>query len=125
MLGDILHDLSLNELSTRSATYDFDLDGGAIGTIKLPLALPAGTLITKLVTSVSDPLTSGGLATVAIEAGATVVKAAIAFDDASYVGTKDQGITNPVVVSADGFLEVVIAVAPLTAGTMKIILSYL
>lgn len=123
MLGDVLDSLAKTE-KVAEGTYDFSLAGGALGTKKLGVKLPAGAIITQLITDALTPMTSAGLAEVAVEVGSTVVKAATAFDDASLVGL-DQHLSTPLKSAAGGDLELVITVAALTAGKVRVIVKYL
>jgi hypothetical protein len=124
LLGDLMDQLFQNREYTVEATYDFDADGGAQGTIVLNKAFPAGAIVTRLVTRAETALAGAG-ASVAIEIGASVLKAATAYDDASYTGLKFQTLANPVLVAAAGNLEWVISGADLTDGKMRIMVSYI
>lgn len=121
-LGDVLENLSA--ATVVKATYDFAKMGGTVGTKALGVSLPAGCIVTRMWTDAESSLTSGGLAEVALEAGSTVLKAATAFDDASYVGVDAQSLT-PAKLAAASELELVISVAPLTGGKLNIFVEYL
>jgi len=137
-LGDIIDDISTlqdtaaadivelqgNKEYTTEATYDFAVDGGAQGAIDLGVEIPAGAIVTRLVTRAETSLASAGLATVALGAGVAAFKAATAFDDASYVGLDFQTLAAPVLVAAAANLEFTIADADLTDGKMRIMVSY-
>lgn len=107
-----------------TALYDFSVSGGAVSTIGLGVSLPANCIVTRLFTDVLTSFTSGGAATVAIEAGATVLLAATAFNAAALTGADAQSLT-AVKLSAASELEVVIAAAALTAGKMRIFVEYI
>jgi hypothetical protein len=124
-LGDLIEE-SLSSLSVvKDAVYDFDTHGGAIGSVSLGLVVPAGAIITKLYTNVDPVLASAGLATVEIKANGSSLKAATAFDDASYIGAQEHALAAPVLVSADSELNIDIAVADLTAGKMRIMVEFI
>lgn len=106
-----------------TALFDFSVSGGAVSSIGLGVTLPANAIITGLMTDSLTAFTSGGAATVAIEAGSTVLKAATAYNDASYAGVDVQSVT-AVKLSAASELELVIAGAALTAGKMRIFVDY-
>lgn len=121
-LGDTLEALSSQEVV--EATYDFSKLGGAVGALTLGLSLPKGAIVTQLWTDAQTAMTSGGSATVALSAGAEVLKAATAFDDASYIGV-DQHLSAPIKLATGGQLTLTIAAAALTAGKLRICLAYL
>jgi hypothetical protein len=124
MLGDALDVAYASKLVMIEATYDFASMGGAVGTISLGKSLPAGSIVTQLYTDALTSLTSGGAATVAIEVGSDVLKAATAFNDASLTGLDAQtGL--PIKTVNGGNLEVVIAGAALTAGKIRVMLAYI
>jgi len=125
LLGDIIDELYVRtQERTVDATYDFDVHGGAQGTIDLGLAVPSGAIVTRLVTRAITALAGAG-SSVAIEVGSAVLKGATAFDDASYTGLKFQTLSDPVLVADGGNLEWVISGADLTDGKMRVIVSYI
>lgn len=121
-LGDTLDSLSSQEVV--EATYDYSKLGGAVGSFALGLNLPKGAIITQIWTDASSALTSGGLATVALAAGAESLMAATAFDDAALVAA-DQHLSAPLKLATGGQLTLTIAAAALTAGKLRICLAYL
>lgn len=123
-LGDALEAAYASVEVTVEGTYDFATMGGAVSTKSLGVAVPAGAIITKLYTDALTSMTSAGLATVALAVGADVLKAATAFDDASYVGLDDQSVALTK-TALGGNLTFAIAVAALTAGKVRVVLTYL
>lgn len=115
-------------------TYDFTVDGGAIGTITPRNAptLPAGAIILGGVIDITTALTSGGSATISLGFGSggekAVLKALTAV--ASWV----TGVSLVIVpiftgatiykVLADGQLTLTVAVATLIGGKMDVNLVY-
>ena len=124
-LGSAIQTLQNNKKVVLDAVYDFDSQGGAQGQILLGLTLPTGAIVTAMYTRTLDVLASGGAATVAIKAGASTLKAATAFNDASYVGLQEQSLSGPVLIASESRLEVEVAVADLTAGKIRIMVEYL
>lgn len=111
----------------ESALYDFSVDAGAIGVITFGRKLPAGAIVTDILTDVVTALTSGGLATVQIAAGSVNLTGAIAFG--SITGTQKQTLASAataikIPVAADLELQMTIAVAALTAGKLRILVNY-
>lgn len=120
-------------LQVVKATYDFAVDGGAIGTIQLfnSLVIPAGAIILGGICDPITTLTSGGGATMAIGIGSAAqtaaIKAAAAFG--TYVGGTPLAIL-PIwsggffAVAADGKVSVTIAGGTITGGKVAIHLVY-
>lgn len=113
-----------------TAVYNFSTQGGAIGSIELKdedgksMSIPANACITRLFTDVQTAFTSGGSATVAIAVGATVLKAATAFNDATLTGFDAQTVT-AVKVTVASVPQITVAVAALTAGKMRVFIEYI
>lgn len=125
MLGDALEAAYASAEKVVSGTYDFATHGGTVGTKNLGLALPAGAIVTRLWTDALTPMTSGGLATVAIEVGADVLLAATAFNDAALTDLDQQTAGLPLKSAAGGNLEFVIADEALTAGKVRVMVAYI
>ena len=105
------------------ATYDFDVLAGAqADAVGLSETVPAGAIVTRVITSTLDAFTSGGSATVAINIGSTEVLVATAFDNAAFVGV-DVAYSTP--VAASGEINLDIAGADLTAGKYDVYVEYL
>lgn len=113
--------------------YDFDTDGGAIGSITLKdesgtaQSIPAGAIITNAYISVQTAVTSDGSATVAFGLvgntdafKAATAKATLA---ANYVvqGANDLPLTDAVPAN----VVATIATAALTAGKIRVFVEYL
>ena len=116
--------------------YDFDVLGGAVGTVHLKddqgneALLPDGAVVTRaFIASVTDP-TSGGLATVALKMlSAGDILAALAFDSITGLveciqdGTAAKMI-GPCTADSGTPIQMSIAVAALTAGKFDVFLEY-
>lgn len=120
-------------LQVLKATYDFAVDGGAIGTILLAASqiIPAGAIILGGIIDPITTLTSGGAATVAVGVGngaqTAALKAAAAFG--TYVGGTPLAMI-PVwsagffKVAADGKISITIAAATVTGGKFAVHVVY-
>ena len=116
------------------AEYDFSEHGGAIGTIYLAHdPLPKGAVITNSYLDVLTALTSGGAATVAVQAEAAGdIQAAAAVSGAPWSTTGRKDTTAPEPGTESGYIKttairtlaVVIAAADLTDGRFKAVLEY-
>ena len=116
-------------LQVIKATYDFSVDGGAIGTILLnqSLIVPADFVVLGGIINPITTLNGGGGATVAVGIGngaqTAALKAAAGF--ATYVGGTSLAVI-PVwsagffTLAADGKISITVAVAALTAGKLAI-----
>lgn len=116
------------------ATYDFSVDGGAIGTILLVSSpvIPVGAIIFGGLIDIPVTLTSGGAATVAIGLGsgaqAAALKAATGF--ATYANGSILPLipvwtaASAFIVAADTKISVTIAAATVTAGKVAVNIYY-
>lgn len=115
--------------------YDFAVDGGGIGSITMRAigggALPSGAIITDSIVEVLTIPTSGGAATIAVQAEAAndvVAAAAISGAPWSSLGRK-AGIplsaATSVKTTAARTPVAVIAAAALTAGKFRVSLEYI
>jgi len=122
------------DLKTWKGSYDFAVDGGAVGTITLRSddgPLPIGSYIMGGILEVTTALDSGGSATAAIQVEAandTVTATAFGSSPWSSTGRKSlievsTGATS-VKTSAERKPALVIATAALTAGVFNVILQY-
>lgn len=122
-------------LRITRARYDFAVDGGAVGAINLLPAgaeLPAGAVILGGFLDVITPLTSGGAATVSVNAeaaGDLVAAAAIAGAPWSTAGRKSlvpafTGATT-VKTTAARNIAATVGTAALTAGVFDVYVVWL
>lgn len=119
----------LNEGGNRaeSALYDFSIDAGAIGDVEFARNLPAGAIVTKIVSDEITALTSGGAATVQLKAGSTNLTDALAFDT-GFAGVQNQALASSataIKIAAESELKISIAAAALTAGKVRFYVEYL
>lgn len=121
-------------LQEVKVTYDFSVDGGAVGTItpKSSILIPAGAVIFGgFIQGITLP-TSGGAATIAIGLGSGAQVAAL--KAATAIATYAAGATvaiipvfaaaNVVKAAAETFVTFTIATAALTAGKVQVTLFY-
>jgi len=110
------------------AEFDFDEDGGAVGTINLSdVVLPAGTIIMDGIILTVDPVTSAGAATIAIAANAANdVLSQVTYTTPGSEGLHDivplGAAANMVWCSADRYVVMTIGTAALTAGHFYVFL---
>lgn len=113
-------------------TYDFAVQGGAVGFIALKTpanALPQGGIVTSMYYMVQTAFTSGGSATVALgdaAAGARYL-AATAYNNGAYAANTPAlaAIGVPVYVSSANIASpgITVATAALTGGKMKFVVE--
>jgi hypothetical protein len=124
-------------LKVAVAEYDFAVDGGAVGSIPLRGvgvlggAVPAGAVVHSGYVEVLTPFTSGGAATVALSlesAGDLVAAGTLAANGLSSGGRKNVTPNasggNTVKTTASRAHNMAVAVAPLTAGKMRVYSFY-
>lgn len=111
--------------------YSFASEGGAVGDITLRGdPVPSGAIVIDALILVDTILASGGSATVALKIqGAADINNADAFDGApwSTTGAKRGDFdadTAPILLTADRILKATVAVAALTGGAFRAVVSY-
>lgn len=120
-----IHDDALGGIC--KVTYDYDVHGGAIGTITLPLDLPDNAIVHDGLIDVVTAPTSDGSATIALGLNTTTdLKTATAI--ASYSGIVAMipvgTAATAVKLTADRSLQLTIGAAALTAGKLNIFMNY-
>lgn len=118
--------LNAGGVRADSALYDFSVDGGAVSTISLGRNIPAGAIVTNIITDELTALTSDGAATVQVKAGSTALTDALAFDTA-FTGADTHALASSaeaIKVSAESEISIAIATAALTAGKLRVIVQY-
>ena len=133
---DAVGNAQLGQHQTKTLCFMLDPDSHTVGAHVLngltgaAQSVPINTIVTGYHVDVSDPITSDGSATIALgfaTDGAAIVKAATAFDDASYVAATQKGgvpVASKKLTAARPLLATV-ATAALTAGTMLIYIQYI
>lgn len=118
------------------ATYDFAVDGGAVGLITPAVGanyiLPSGSIILGGIIDIVTTFTSGGSATIAV--GTSAGSAANSLKAALAVASWTAGLlavipvftaATMVKLTADGTITLTVATAALTAGKAEIKLLYI
>jgi hypothetical protein len=111
------------KIKTEKCTWNFALDGGAIGTINLPIAFPTGTLITRAFVKIPTTIICGGAGTIALAVGGVTVQAATAYNSAPFLAGGATTLTSTLTSTAAN-LTLTVAAFALTAGVMDIIVEY-
>jgi hypothetical protein len=119
--------LNAGGIRCESVLFDFAEDGGAVGQISFGRLLPAGAIVKRVTTDEITALTSGGSATLMLQAGSTdLLAAAAAFDtDFGGIGELTLADAQGVKLAAAAELNLDIAVAALTAGKVRFFIEYL
>jgi len=107
-------------------TYDFDQDAGAQGSINFGISLPDNSVVTAIFSDELTALTSGGAATLQLQAGATDLSDALAFDT-GFSGTESQALASSataIKVGSSDDLTLDIATADLTAGKVTFLIEF-
>ena len=120
-------------ICVAKATYDFAVDGGAIGNINLMASaiFGAGVVALAAFVKVITPPTSGGAATIALQLeGAGDLIAATAYNAAPFSTAGRKALTKtfataPIETTALRNLVMAIAGAALTGGKFEVTLYYL
>lgn len=125
----------LGLVKSAKMTYEFAVDGGAVGLITPTNSptLPIGAIILGGVIDITTTLTSGGAATIAL--GTSAGSSAASLKAATAVATWAAGVTVPVVpvftaatyvkLTAAGRLTLTVASFALTAGKFNVNVIYL
>lgn len=122
--------MAQSKIKLAKATYNFSVDGGAIGTItpKAGAVIPNGAQVLRAWTDVTSNMTSGGSATVAIQVACTtpvVIKTATAFNSADYTGQDFQRAATVLgKTDSAGPITLTVATAALTAGVVNVYVEY-
>lgn len=122
----------VNRIRVAKATYNFAVDGGLVSTITPVTSeiVPLGAIVKAVYTDALTATTSGGSATVAINAGGTTLVAAGTLAANSLSGTLKvsqtlSGSATAIKTAANGFITVTVAVAALTAGKFDVYVEYM
>lgn len=119
------------QTEVQEYTYDFALDGGAVGFINLTRGkkMPVGSIVESGYYMVQTAMTSSGSATVAIGDADTGnrYKAAAAMDHADYSANVPADLASGVPLYLDsvndGTFGITVGTAALTAGKIKFVLK--
>ena len=107
-----------------ACTYDFSVDGGAIGTYLFGQSLPAGAIVTHVWT---DELTAvTGATSITLKAGSTSLTGAVNFTAST--GVNSQALASSataIKVTAASELQIAIATAAATAGKVSFYVQWM
>jgi hypothetical protein len=120
--------LEYGAMQRESATYDFDEDGGATGTVSFGTVLPANAVVTNVYAEELTTLTAGAGATLQLQAGAgpTDLTDAEAFDT-GFTGADELALASSataIKLSAASELKMDIATNTITAGKVRFTVAY-
>jgi len=104
-----------------SKTYDFAVNGGAVGDVLLGYTFPEAMIVTKIIAHEETAFTSDGSATVTVEAGSTGLTGALAFDS-GFTGIDSLTLASSaggIAVASGEALQIAIGTAALTAGKVR------
>jgi hypothetical protein len=116
--------------------YDFAVDGGAIGSLTSNLSLPLGAKIKNIAVNTITTVTSGGAATIDLIIDGTalsIIGGPLVITDLPAAGAFDLNVSTAVTEVPTpsvnigvfaGLIDLVIGVAPLTAGKFEIYVEY-
>lgn len=110
----------------ETVVYDFAVDGGATGTINLTKKLPADCAVTAVYAYEETALTSGGSATLQLQAASTDLTDAEAFDT-GFTGNDQLALASSATaigLAAASELKLAIAGAAVTAGKVHFTVHY-
>lgn len=115
------------------ATYNFAVQGGAVGTVNLKdsdgndATLPIGAIVTQVYIDEVTNVTSGGSATIALGANTTtdlIGATAIASFSGIIAGTPTGSAASMVKLTAARTLTATIGTAAITAGKLNVFVEY-
>lgn len=116
--------LDAGGLRCESVTYDFDQDGGAVGTVKFGRHLPEGAVVVRVLSDEQTAVT--GATDVDLKAGSTDLVTALDLTvDAGIQSRTLSGSVAGIKLSADAELQIDINTNPATAGKVRFFVEYL
>lgn len=101
----------------QAVSWDFSKDGGAISDISFGASLPAGAIVTGVLSDEETAVT--GATSITLKAGSTALTGAIDFTNVGSTGVQNQtlaGSAADIKLSAASELKITIATAAATAG---------
>lgn len=107
-----------------ACTWDFSVDGGAVGTISFGQSLPANAIVTNVWTDEETAVT--GATSVTLNAGATALTGAVNFTaDAGIQSRTLAGSAAGIKVTASSELNIAIATNAATAGKVTFYVEWM
>lgn len=108
-----------------ACTWDFDVDGGAVGTISFGQSLPAGAIVTNIWTD--EVTTVTGATDITLKAGSTALSGSINFTGAGDSGVKarSMAVADAVKLTSASEINIEIATAAATAGKVTFYMEWM
>jgi hypothetical protein len=108
----------------QAVTWDFSKDGGAIGDIGFGVSLPAGAIVTSVLSDEETAVT--GATSVTLKAGSTSLTGAINFTtDAGIQSRALAGSAAGIKLSSASELKITVATAAATAGKVTFYVEFI
>lgn len=108
----------------QAVTWDFSRDGGSIGDVSFGVRLPAGAIVTAVLSDEETPVT--GATSVTLKAGSTSLTGAVDFTaDAGIQSRALAGAVAGIKLSVSSELKISIATAAATAGKVTFYVRFL
>lgn len=106
-----------------ACTWDFSVDGGAVGTISFGQSLPANAIVTNVWTDEETAVT--GATSVTLNAGATALTGALDMTGDSGIKARSLAVADAVKVTSSSELNIAIATNPATAGKVTFYVEWM
>lgn len=106
-----------------AVTYDYSVDGGAIGTISFGQSLPAGAIVTNVWTD--EQTAVAGATSITLKAGSTALTGALDMTGDSGVKARSLAVADAVKLTSASELNIAIATAAATAGKVTFYVEWM
>jgi hypothetical protein len=106
-----------------ACTWDYSVDGGAIGTISFGQQLPAGAIVTNVWTD--EQTAVAGATSVTLKAGSTALTGALDMTGDSGVKARSLAVADAVKLTSASELNIAIATAAATAGKVTFYVEWM
>lgn len=106
-----------------ACTWDFAVDGGAVGTISFGQSLPAGAIVTNIWTD--EVTTVTGATDITLKAGSTALSGSIDFTGDSGVKARSMAVADAVKLTSASEINIEIATAAATAGKVTFYMEWM
>jgi hypothetical protein len=106
-----------------ACTWDFSVDGGAVGTISFGQSLPANAIVTNVWTDEETAVT--GATSITLKAGSTSLTGALDMTGDSGIKARSLAVADAVKVTSSSELNIAIATNPATAGKVTFYVEWM
>ena len=106
-----------------ACTWDFDVDGGAVGTISFGQSLPAGAIVTNIWTD--EVTTVTGATDITLKAGSTALSGSLDMTGDSGVKARSMAVADAVKLTSASEINIEIATAAATAGKVTFYMEWM